>query len=113
MRKLYVPAILIVNFHIAQRTRYLTHYSSHFKNGIFYFDLVKKLKCYTYKITKMSLEIKYKTLYQRNEPGSLENIVIKNVRYDFKSLYPGKLKNFKLDKHAKSFCPILLNENIK
>ena len=51
----------------------------------------------------MSLEIEYVRLYQRNEPGSLQNIFVKNFRHNIKSRYPRKIIDSILDKHAKNF----------
>ena len=53
----------------------------------------------------MSLEIEYERPYQRNEPESLQNIIIKDVRFNIKSRYPQKTIDSFLDKHAKIFVP--------
>ena len=38
----------------------------------------------------MSLEVEYERRYQRNEPESLQNFIIKYVHYNIKSMYPEK-----------------------
>ena len=53
----------------------------------------------------MSLEIEYERPYQRNEPESLQNIIIKYVRYKNKSMYTQKTIESILDQHAKIFVP--------
>ena len=53
----------------------------------------------------MSLEKEYEKPYQRNEPESLQKIIIKFVRYSIKSMYPEKIFSSILDKHAKQFVP--------
>ena len=53
----------------------------------------------------MRLEVEYERLYQRNEPESLQNIIIKYVRYNIKSMYPGKKFHSILEEHLKKFLP--------
>ena len=53
----------------------------------------------------MSLEIEYERPYQRNEPESLQNFIVKFVRYNIKSMYPEKIICSILDKRAKKFVP--------
>ena len=60
----------------------------------------------------MSLDIEYGRLYQRNEPKSLQNIIINYVRYNIKSMYPEKLISSTLNNHANILYPIQLNVNI-
>ena len=53
----------------------------------------------------MSLEVEYGRPYQKNEPEILQNIIIKYVRYNSKSMYPEKINSSILDKHAKILEP--------
>ena len=53
----------------------------------------------------MSLQVEYERPYQRNEPESLQNIIIKYVRYNIKSMYPEKIIHSILKEHAKKFVP--------
>ena len=53
----------------------------------------------------MALEIKYERPYQRNDPESLQNIIIKYVRYNIKSMYPEKIILSMIDEHVKKFVP--------
>ena len=39
----------------------------------------------------MALEKNYESCFQRIEPGSLRNIIIKYVRFNIKSMYPEKV----------------------
>ena len=47
----------------------------------------------------MSLEVEYERPYQRNEPESLENIMLKGYFYNIRSMYPEKLIRKILSKH--------------
>ena len=53
----------------------------------------------------MSLEIEYERPYQRNEPESLQNVIIENDRYNNKSMYPEKIIHCVLEEHVKKFIP--------
>ena len=53
----------------------------------------------------MSLQIEYERPYQRNEPESLQNIIIKDVRYNIESMYPEKIIHSIPDEHVKKFVP--------
>ena len=53
----------------------------------------------------MSLEVEYEWTYQRNEPENLQNIVIKYVRYNNKSMYPEKKIHSMIDEHVKKIVP--------
>ena len=53
----------------------------------------------------MSSETKYERPYHRNEPESLQNIIIKCVRYNMTSMYPEKLIPSMIDEHIKKFVP--------
>ena len=47
----------------------------------------------------MALEIKYERPYQRNEPESLQNIILKGYFYNIRAMYPEKLIRTILLKH--------------
>ena len=51
----------------------------------------------------MSLEEEYERPYQRNEPESLQNIILKGYFYNIRSMYPEKLISTVLLKHRKKF----------
>ena len=51
----------------------------------------------------MSLEIEYERPHQRNEPESLQNIILKGYFYNIRSMYPEKLIRTILLKHKKKF----------
>ena len=51
----------------------------------------------------MSLEIEYETPYQKNEPESLQNIILKGYFYTIRSMYPEKLIRTILLKHKEIF----------
>ena len=51
----------------------------------------------------MSLEVEYKRPYQRNEPESLQNIILRGYFYNIRSMYPEKLIRTILLKHQKKF----------
>ena len=53
----------------------------------------------------MSLETYYERSYQINEPESLQNIIIKNVQRNIKSMYPEKIIHTILYKHGQMFVP--------
>ena len=53
----------------------------------------------------MSLEIYYNRPYQANEPGNLQNIVIKHDCYNIKWMYPKKIITLILFNHTKMFVP--------
>ena len=53
----------------------------------------------------MALEIEYERLYQKNEPESLQNIIIKYVRYNNKSRYPEKIIHSVIEEHVKKLVP--------
>ena len=49
----------------------------------------------------MSLEVEYERPYQRNEPESLQNIILNGYFYNIRSMYPEKLIRTILSKHNK------------
>ena len=51
----------------------------------------------------MSLEVEYERPYQRNEPESLQNIILRGYFYNIRSMYPEKLIRTILLKHQKKF----------
>ena len=51
----------------------------------------------------MSLEVEYERPYQRNEPESLQNIILKGHFYNIRSMYPEKLIRKILLKHQEKF----------
>ena len=51
----------------------------------------------------MSLEVEYKRPYQRNEPESLQNIILKGYFYNIRSTYPEKIIRTILLKHQGKF----------
>ena len=53
----------------------------------------------------MTLEVEYEKPYQRNEPESLQNIIIRYVRYNIRSMYPEKIIGSILNEHVKKFVP--------
>ena len=57
----------------------------------------------------MSLKVEFERPYQRNEPESLQNIIIKYVRYTIESMYPEKILHSILDEHL---FHIVVNVNI-
>ena len=54
----------------------------------------------------LALEAEYEIPYQRNEPESLQYIIIKYVRYNKKSMYPEKIILSILEEHVKKICSI-------
>ena len=60
----------------------------------------------------MSLEIEYERPYQVNEHESLQNIILKFVRYKFKWMYPIEIIHFIIHEYVKKFVPIVVNVNI-
>ena len=53
----------------------------------------------------MALEIEFERPYQRNEHESLQNTIIKYVRYNIKSMYPERIIHSMIDEHVKKFVP--------
>ena len=53
----------------------------------------------------MVSEKEYGRPYQRNEPESLQNIIIKNNRYNLKSMYHEKTIHSMIDEHVKRLSP--------
>ena len=53
----------------------------------------------------MSLEIEYGRPFQRNEHESLQNIIIKFVRYTIKPLYPEEKILSMVEDYVKKFVP--------
>ena len=53
----------------------------------------------------MSLEIEYGRPFQRIEPESLQNIIIKCVRYTIKPLYPEKIILSMIEEYVKKVVP--------
>ena len=53
----------------------------------------------------MSLEREYERHYQRIEPESLQNIIMKYVRYNSKSMSLERIFSSILNKHAEIFVP--------
>ena len=51
----------------------------------------------------MSLEVEYERPYQRKEPESLQNIILKGYFYNIRSMYPEKLIRESLLKHQEKF----------
>ena len=51
----------------------------------------------------MSLEVEYERPYQRNEPESLQNIILKGYFYNIRSMYPEKLIRTILLKHQEKY----------
>ena len=51
----------------------------------------------------MSLEVEYERPYQRNEPESLQNIILKGYFYNIRVMYPEKLIRTILLKHKGKF----------
>ena len=51
----------------------------------------------------MSLELEYERPYQRNEPESLQNIILKGYFYNIRVMYPEKLIRTILLKHQEKF----------
>ena len=51
----------------------------------------------------MSLEVEYERPYQRYEPESLQNIILKGYFYNIRSMYPEKLIRTILLKHQEKF----------
>ena len=51
----------------------------------------------------MSLQVEYERPYQRNEPESLQNIILKGYFYNIRSMYPDKLIRTILLKHQEKF----------
>ena len=56
-------------------------------------------------ILKISLEVEYERLYQRNEPENLKNFIIIYVPDNITTMYPQKIFDSILDKHGKIFVP--------
>ena len=61
--------------------------------------------------TKVKLEKEYGRPYQGNEPESSQNIIIKFVRCNKKSMFPDKTITSIWDKHSKNLDPLQLNSN--
>ena len=53
----------------------------------------------------MSLETEYERPYQRNEPESLQIIIMKYVRFNIKSKYPEKIILSMVEEHVKNIVP--------
>ena len=51
----------------------------------------------------MSLKVEYERPYQRNEPESLQKIILKDYFYNIRSMYPEKLIRTILLKHNEKF----------
>ena len=51
----------------------------------------------------MSLQIEYERPYQKNEPESLQNIILRGYFYNIRAMYPEKLIRIILLKHKKKF----------
>ena len=51
----------------------------------------------------MSLVVEYERPYQRNEPESLQNIILKAYLYNIRSMYPEKLIRTIILKHKEKF----------
>ena len=51
----------------------------------------------------MSSEVEYERPFQRNEPESLQNIILKGYFYNIRSMYPDKLIRTILLKHQEKF----------
>ena len=51
----------------------------------------------------MSLEVEYERPCQRNEPESLQNIILKGYFYNIRAMYPEKLISTILSKHNEKF----------
>ena len=51
----------------------------------------------------MALEVEYERPYQRNEPESLQNIILKGFFYNIRVMYPEKLIRTILLKHKEKF----------
>ena len=51
----------------------------------------------------MVLQVEYERPYQRNEPESLQNIILKGYFYNIRSMYPEKLIRKLLLKHQEKF----------
>ena len=51
----------------------------------------------------MSLQIEYERPYRRNEPESLQNIILKGYFYNIRAMYPEKLIRTILLKHQEKF----------
>ena len=51
----------------------------------------------------MSLEVEYQRPYQRNEPESLQNIILNGYFYNIRAMYPEKLIRTFLSKHQEKF----------
>ena len=49
----------------------------------------------------MALEVEYERAYLKNDAKSFQNIIIKYVRYNIKSMYPEKIFHFVLEEHVK------------
>ena len=60
----------------------------------------------------MTLEVEYERPYQRNEPESLQNIILKGYFCNIRAMYPEKLITRILLKHKKLFVT-QLNVNIR
>ena len=60
----------------------------------------------------MVLGIQNERPYERIEPESLQNIIIKYVRYNKKSMYPEKIIHSILDEHVKNLFHIVVIVNI-
>ena len=51
----------------------------------------------------MSLQIEYERPYQRNEPESLQNIILKGYFYNIRAMYPEKVIRTIFLKHKEKF----------
>ena len=51
----------------------------------------------------MALEVEYERPYQRNEPESLQNIILKGYFYNIRAMYPEKIIRSILIKHKEKF----------
>ena len=51
----------------------------------------------------MSLEVEYERPYQRNEPASVQNFILKDYFYNIRAMYPEKIFRTILLKHKEKF----------
>ena len=51
----------------------------------------------------MSLQIEYERPYERNEPESLQNFILKGYFYNIRAMYPEKLIRIIFLKHKEKF----------
>ena len=60
----------------------------------------------------MALEVEYEGPYQRNEPESLQNIILKSYFYNIWSMYPEKLIRTILLEHKEKFVRYAAELNV-